>query len=158
MPQAVETLVRQAFEGGQVAALLRGEEPYHCAMDRFTPGNSPTNWEMLLRTGILPYCTGDRDRTAQFYQGVDTLLSGGAPDVWCAFSVYFFLCFSLDEEPQYITMDGFPIDRLRSRLLECREELAACKLWDGAQNPNGLWGEVLRLNTVLRNTLRQGLF
>lgn len=160
MPQTtVEALVRQAFERGQVPALLRGEAPYGWPMNRFVPANVPTDWDYVIRVGVVPYCGEDPSgkRTAQFYQGVEELLSGDAVDVWCAFNVYFFLCYALDEGPRSISMEGFPTDRLRRRLRECQEELTACKKWNGAGNPDGLWGEVLHGDKALKRWLRQGL-
>ena len=95
MRQDVLALTRRAFEQDQVPQLLKGEAPYAIAPDRFLPAAPPTDWSALLREGVLPYCAQDEtgERWETLRAAICALIEGNALEVWCAYNVYFSLCY-----------------------------------------------------------------
>ena len=96
MGQNVLALTHQAFAAGQVVQLLKGRPPT-VVPDRY-PGGSAHGWGTLLREGVLPCCGQDDSgqRWDQLDQAIRGLIAGNALELWCAYNVYFYLCYAAE--------------------------------------------------------------
>lgn len=160
MRQDALALTRRAFETGQVPQLLKGEAPYALAPDRFLPADPPTDWSALLREGVLPYCAqdGTGGRWAQFHEAIRTLLGGNALEVWCAYNVYFSLCYAAEGgEVSLPALEDFPVEELHAALTRCRLQLTMTKKWSGQNDPEGLWGDIWHADQALERRWHRGV-
>ena len=160
MGQDAMALTRQAFEADQAAQLLKGEAPYALAPDRFTPADVPTDWSRLLRSGVLPYCGQDPSgqRWDQLDRAIRTLISGNALEVWCAYNVYFYLCYAAEGGAVLVpALERFPVENLHAALGRCRMQLNMTKKWSGAREPEGLWGDILHADIALERRWHRGV-
>lgn len=160
MGQDAMALTRQAFEADQAAQLLKGEAPYALAPDRFTPADVPTDWSRLLRSGVLPYCGQDPSgqRWDQLDRAIRTLISGNALEVWCAYNVYFYLCYAAEGGAVLVpALERFPVEDLHAALGRCRMQLTMTKKWSGAREPEGLWGDILHADIALERRWHRGV-
>ena len=160
MAQDPQALTKQAFEAGEVARLLKGEAPYALAPDRFTPADVPTDWGALLRAGVLPYCGEDEsgERWTQLDQAIRALIDGNALEVWCAYNVYFYLCYAAEGGAVLVpALERFPVEELHEALSRCRMQLTMTKKWSGAREPEGLWGDILHADIALQRRYHRGV-
>ena len=160
MAQDPQALTKQAFEAGEVARLLKGEASYALAPDRFTPADVPTDWGALLRAGVLPYCGEDEsgERWTQLDQAIRALIAGNALEVWCAYNVYFYLCYAAEGGAVSVpALERFPVEELHGALSRCRMQLTMTKKWSGAREPEGLWGDILHADIALQRRYHRGV-
>ncbi len=157
MAEDVYSLAAQAFDADAVPALLKGEEPYRVLPDRFLPANVPTDWDRLLRQGVLPCCAQSPERLEQHHRAVADLLAGCAESIWCAYTVYFYLCYAdRDEETPSPALERFPVQRLRETLRRSQLSLALCREWNGTDDL-GLWADILYADRVLEARCQKGV-
>jgi hypothetical protein len=157
--EELQNLARDAFEHDAVPELLRGDAPYTCTPGKNTYGLEPTDWSRLMRLGVLPWCEADPTgaRWAQLVQGIQSLVNGGAEDLWCLTKVYSHLCYvEKDEGHASPALKQFPVKQMGEALLAHREELTRMKQWCGQWNPEGLWGDVTHADGVLAQRFHRG--
>ena len=160
MRQDVLALTRRAFEQDQVPQLLKGEAPYAIAPDRFLPAAPPTDWSALLREGVLPYCAQDEtgERWETLRAAICALIEGNALEVWCAYNVYFSLCYAAEGgKVKLPALEGFPVEALHTALGRCRMQLTMTKKWSGQSDPEGLWGDIWHADQALERRWHQGV-
>lgn len=160
MRQDVLALTRRAFAADQVPQLLKGEAPYALAPDRFLPADPPTDWSALLREGVLPYCAGDSsgERWAQLDGAIRALIQGNALEVWCAYNVYFYLCYAAEGGAVSLpALEHFPVEELHAALGRHRMQLTMTKKWSGRNDPEGLWGDIWHADLALERRWHRGV-
>lgn len=160
MGQNVLELTRRAFAAGQVAQLLKGEPPYAVVPDRFTPAEVPTDWGTLLREGVLPCCGQDDSgqRWDQLDQAIRSLIAGNALELWCAYNVYFYLCYAAEGGAVSVpALERFPVEELHGTLNRCRLQLSMTRKWSGSQLPDGLWGDIWYADMALERRYHRGV-
>lgn len=160
MGQDALELTSRAFEADEVVKLLKGEAPYALALDRFTPAKVPTDWSTLLREGVLPYCSQDDSgvRWDRLDRGVRGLIAGNALEVWCAYNVYFYLCYAAEGGAIPVpALEHFPVQELRTALHRCRLQLSMTRKWSGTQLPDGLWGDIWYADMALERRYHRGV-
>lgn len=160
MGQNVLELTRKAFEADQVVQLLKGEAPYMVTPDRFTPAQVPTDWGTLLREGVLPYCGQESSGTRwdRLDQAIRTLIAGNALELWCAYNVYFYLCYAAEGGAVPVpALERFPVEELHAALGRCRLQLAMTRKWSGSQLPDGLWGDIWYADMALERRYHRGV-
>lgn len=156
----MQELARRAFDNDALCALLKGEEPYTCRPDRFLPADVPVDWDRLLRTGVLPCCLQDAtgERWAQLDQAILKLIQGGPLDVWCAYNVYFYLCYAAQGNRKALpVLERFPVEQLRAALKGQQLTLAFRREWTGKNDPAGLWGDILSADAALNARYQMGV-
>lgn len=158
--QEIINLCKTAFVDNQVARLLNGTKPYQCTPDKNMPGLAPTDWESVLRMGIIPMCEADGFGILlqQFRRGFCELLQGDVVDIWCAYNVYFYDCYIEAESKTKVQLiDQDMRETLRTALYDHKEQLTICRLWQGSQEEAGLWGDIWFADQALQRRLKKGV-
>ena len=97
MRQDVLALTRRAFEQDQVPQLLKGEAPMPSPRTGSCPRPPPPTGAPCSGR-VLPYCAQDEtgERWETLRAAICALIEGNALEVWCAYNVYFSLCYAAE--------------------------------------------------------------
>ena len=142
----------QAFEKGKFYELLTGKDGYDKPVVGI-PVDVPTDWTVVIPKGIyqlynnFPHFQIVRD----LEDAIRRMLKGSSTEVWMAAYVIFNLI-----RNEQIGKAPFSIDRKIfgdfSRALNCKkEELCKNTSYGGGDYPNGLYGDIERLNYILKS-------
>lgn len=152
-------LTKKAYEKNELKELLMGYNGYAYTNPRI-PVNIPTHVEFIFRDGIYPYYDFLDDLTKKDFlrkleNAIIGLMESDNPiECWWAFSI----CYTLKlNEKKYNKATFILSDKLlgiiKPYLLNSKEKLMNEKRYGGDSYPNnlGLWGDVLRINLILKN-------
>ena len=144
-----------AFEHNEVIDLLVGKKGYSYQSPT-VPFSIPTCDEFVFRNGIYPYYNSVDDKQKnvvrqKLVSAIDKIMaSSDVSMTWWALSI---LHGQKDYE-EYFKASPFKIadeglNKIRPILLDRKVQLSENFDFVGANNPVGLWGDVIRINSLL---------
>ena len=150
--QEIYACTKKAFEKGEVRELLEGKNNYNYQAPMY-PVSLPTCIEFVLRDGIYPLYkeTLDSKIVEQYHEALKNMIvSEDVVTVWWATSILFSQKNREKEgkSPFSVADDLWPM--LRTRLPMLEESLLNNFKYLGGNFYAGLWGDVLRINDLLR--------
>ena len=147
---------KYAFEHDEVFELLMGEKGY-AYQAPMVPAAVPTHDEYIFEKGIYPYYKAATDtEKAEICSKITSAIryminSESEVVVWWALSLLFGQKLSEDkykDSPFFISNEL--LNEIKPSIIKHKEKLQQSKLYEGGGNSEGLWGDVLRLSTLLK--------
>lgn len=146
-------LTKRTLSRGEMVDFLQGKGIYHCTPNKYLPAYIPTDFERILKQGILAYYekTMDDRIIKSFESALTELCYGDVVQIWIAYSYFAFAVMVSNRNNKTY---GFNTEEIRSSIeraiLINKEKLKECKEWNGWNNEDGLWQEIERTNGVIK--------
>lgn len=149
---------KYAFENGEVLELLMGYKGYSYQAPKYI-ASVPTCDEFIFENGIYPYYRAiDNNNKKQVIHKLEEsfhkmMKSDDVISVWWALSLLYGQKLSeakYKDSPFFIS--DILLKEIKENLISKKEQLQINKEFEGAGYDNGLWGDVLRINSLLMQT------
>jgi len=144
-------LTKQAFDNDEVVEFLSGENGYACPLNRFVPANVPTDFGRIINLGIYKFYdeTKNEEIVSKFKKAILYLLDGDAVQVWIAFMI----CWNqirneIKSIASFKVSTQDLINKLKKAIINNENNLRKCKEWQGWNQENGLWQEIVRISGI----------
>lgn len=143
---------RKAFLNKELYEFIAGEKGYDCpVLD--APTCVPTDWTAIIPNGIYALYRNEalyrEDIKKDFFEAIRKLIRGSDIEIWEAAYVVFFLLRSQARGTAPFNVDEDILTLFCRRLDERKAFLAKNYQYDGKGFPNGLLGDIERLNGIL---------
>ena len=142
----------KAFRNKEMFEFISGRNGYDCpVLD--TPTSVPTDWTAIIPNGIYrlyqtEISSGEEIRN-NFSDAVRRLIHGTDVELWEAAYVLFVQLKHEARGTAPFVLDEGIIDAFNRRVDERKDALSTNYDFDGKQFPNGLFGDIERLNHIL---------
>ncbi|MYL47224.1 hypothetical protein GLV94_16385 [Virgibacillus halodenitrificans] len=149
----IKMKVIQAIDNNEFIDLLKGKGDYKIELHQWVSANVPTDVESILTKGIYPLYLDDQNKRVELKleQSLITMIDGELFDIYCALSTIF--CQLIEEglgtAPFKINQDKI-LNKLRITLNSKEKELKNYFEWEGLGKPEGMWTEVLRMDSICK--------
>jgi hypothetical protein len=151
-------LAEQAYKNNEIAEFLSGVGEYENPIDRFTPANVPTDCGRSIEKGLYDLYSKTKDDgiVDATKKAIEKLLNGTAIQVWCAYSACWSFGYKEKDEraPFHIITSGIEmtelVDLVKLALEKNKEELKNNFEYQGWNQKEGLWDDILRTNSVIK--------
>jgi hypothetical protein len=149
----IEQMVIESIKRDELYKVLLGEDRYKVELSPFIGANVPTDWPNIMRGGIYKIFNEypKLNIKAELENTLCFLLDKGVFEIYVAVSVLFFQIISEENgvAPFKINRDKV-VTNIRSRLMKSKKEMYQYKKWMGEYYSNGIWGEIERINNILK--------
>ena len=145
-------LTKKAFENDEVAEFLCGEKGYSCPISRFVPANVPTDFGRIVNFGVFKLYEESKNEKIikKFKEAILALTKGSAVQVWIAYSVCWNLVYKKNrKQPTLVIQDVEFWNSVKSSILASENKLRVCNEWQGINQKDGLWSNIIRMDNVL---------
>jgi len=145
-------LTKQAYQNNEMVELLSGTGEYENPLDRWTPGNVPTDVGRVLEQGIytLYQSTNDNELILAYKSAICKLLSGTPLQVWLGYDTCWYQLYNEQKEKSpFKIITSELIDIVKDALTKNQHELTLIHEFEGAGQKQGLWQDITRSNNVL---------
>ena len=146
---------KYAFEHDEVFELLMGQKGYEYQAP-MVPASVPTHDEYIFEKGIYPYYKAATDvEKTEIYSKIKNALrcminSENEVVVWWALSLLYGQKLSEDKyKDSPFSISAELLNEIKPSLMKQKEKLQKSKQYEGGCYSEGLWGDVLRYNTLL---------
>ncbi|TYQ16961.1 UNVERIFIED_CONTAM: hypothetical protein Cloal_3551 [Acetivibrio alkalicellulosi] len=153
----VKDLLEQAIAKNELNKFLRGDGDYKVSVPHMVPVNIPTDWTNIIPNGIYKlFIENPNIGMDKIFE--NTLISMIDDDNLNLYVVINVLFEQISKEAE--NRSPFIIDRckilplLKSKLNQNRDDLKTDFRWMGIGEPEGLWSEIKRINTIMKKELR----
>lgn len=145
-------IVKKAIENNEMLQLLEGKNGYSIQNDSFASISAPIDWTVVIPMIHEEYAnTANKDIVEMYVTAIKDMLTGDAEDVFCGISVLYFQIMREEKERSPFEVDRTSLIKMASDAISKNEEaLKHTKKWSGTNQPEGLFGEVLRYKRMLR--------
>lgn len=148
----IKELILKAIESECLEKVLAGEGGYRREVSEFIGSEVPTDWPNIIRGGIYKAYVEypELGINIKFENAIISLCEGGYYDVYCATMVVFFQIMSEERKNAPFSIERtYVLGKLKEGLVRNKEELEKCKGWTGRRFPDGVWGDIRRVNSIL---------
>ncbi|URZ01289.1 NAD glycohydrolase toxin immunity factor [Clostridium felsineum] len=149
----IEQTVIKAIERDELYKVLLGEDGYKVELSSFIGTNVPTDWPNIMRGGIYKIFNEypELNIKSKLEDTLFFLVNKGTFEIYVAISVLFFQIMSEENKtsPFKINKDKL-VDNVHDALVKNKTEMYKYKEWMGQYYSNGLWGEIERINNILK--------
>ncbi|KHD38184.1 hypothetical protein NL50_01360 [Clostridium acetobutylicum] len=149
----IEQTVIKAIERDELYKVLLGEDGYKVELSSFIGVNVPTDWPNIMRGGIYKIFNEypELNIKSKLEDTLCFLVNKGTFEIYVAISVLFFQIMSEENKtsPFKINKDKL-VDNVHDALVKNKMEMYKYKEWMGQYYSNGLWGEIERINNILK--------
>lgn len=147
----IKYITIKAINNNELINLLEGSAPYKVELNQWIGACVPTDVGSVLTKGIYevykdnPNCNIDKLLEETLIKMID----GEIFDLYCALSTFYSQLIeeSFDSSPFKINKDKI-IKKLRYTLKNNEDKLRNYFEWEGIGRPEGMWTEVLRINSL----------
>jgi hypothetical protein len=142
-------LTKQAFEKGELFEFFQGKPPYTCPVNHSVPANIPTDFGRIINYGIYKFYEKQPNNKiiSDLREAISKLIEGDAVQIWIAFMICLNILRNEERKSAAFSLNSSEIyDKLRISILSHEQDLRECKEWQGWNEDNGLWSEILRIN------------
>lgn len=148
----IKDLILKSVENKSLEKVLTGEGEYKKELSEFIGAEVPTDWSNIIRGGIYKVymeCP-EVNIDVRFENAIISLCEGNYYDVYCVTMVVFFQIMSEERKSAPFSINRLVIlQKLNEGLLRNKIALENCKEWTGRRFPDGIWGDIRRVNTIL---------
>ena len=146
------SLVEKAYYANQLDDLFLGNHPYTFDNLKHIPANVATDIGAIIDNGMYGlYSDGKTDIVSMLVETIYELLS--FEDAFSTWTAYFILRYQYRNEIKNLSPFKIVTPQLCQDLSVCvrkqKEQLVMCKEYVGGSLPNGLWGDIQRLEDVM---------
>ncbi|MFL0249432.1 hypothetical protein ACJDT4_03285 [Clostridium neuense] len=149
----IEQMVIESIKRGELYKVLLGEDKYKVELSSFIGANVPTDWPNIMRGGIYKIFNDypELNVKVELQNTLYFLLNKGVFEIYAAVSVLFFQIISEENRmaPFKINRDKI-ITSMRGVLMKNQNKMCQYKKWMGECYSNGIWGEIKRINNILK--------
>ncbi|MCM1180371.1 MAG: hypothetical protein NC347_08960 [Clostridium sp.] len=145
-------LTQKAVKEHEIVDLLQGKGIYQCPPNKYLPAYIPTDFERVLHQGIYLYYTNTRDETVVngLEAAIQSLCHGDVVQIWIAYTYHWFLVYSkIGNKLPFKYHDREVGNVIATAILSHEKELKICKEWNGWNEPDGLWQDIIRSEASL---------
>ena len=148
----IKEIVLKATELGCLEKVLRGEGEYRKEVSEFIGSEVPTDWSNVIRGGIYKIYVENPEINInnEFENALINLCKGNYYDVYCATMVTFFQIMSEERKSApFFIKRKIVLEKLKKGLIKNKSELEKCNKWTGRRFPDGIWGDIRRVDSIL---------
>jgi len=149
-----KALMLEAINNGEVIEFLEGKGNYKVAMNQWANVSAPTDWVRIITKGIYVVFNENPSLKVDklFEDALLKMLDGEVFDIYVALAVFHFHLIREQRGASPFAMDREKIlPKLSKTLIDNEEKLRDYFEWEGKAYKEGMWGEVIRVNTLCRN-------
>lgn len=157
---SITDLIMDALAKNELDKFLRGDKPYSIKPNQWVAANVPTDWTVIIPQGIYEvYKHNSSINIKKIFE--DTLIKMIFDDLGNLYVALNIIYNQLLWEHDNRAV--FKIDRkkimplLTKKLYEKKTELENDFRWLGSGEPKGLWSEVLRIDSILKDEMGHGV-
>lgn len=133
--------------------LLEGQNGYQFELDQWIGANVPTDFVKVITKVLYPLHEKypELHIEEKFVEVLNEMIDGGIFDLYCALSVFYVhVMYQMKGKASFnVDIEGLLLN-FKNKILRSRIELENYKEWEGKDYENGMWGEILRKDMLLR--------
>lgn len=147
----IKTKTIEAINNNELIDLLEGAGSYRVELHQWVGAHVPTDIGSVLTKGIYEVykeiSSAKIDKLLE--EALLKMMDGDVFDIYCALSTIYSQLIeeSFDSAPFKIDRDKI-LSKLKSSLKTNEVDLKNYLDWEGMGNPEGMWSEVLRINSL----------
>ena len=125
---------------------------YSCPISRFVPANVPTDFGRIVNFGVFKLYEESKNEKIikKFKEAILALVKGSAVQVWIAYSVCWNLVYKKNrKQPTLVIQDVEFWNSVKSSILASENKLRVCNEWQGINQKDGLWSDIIRMDKNL---------
>jgi len=148
--QQVYDLAVKAINENELLTFLEGKNEYRIESN---VANVPTDWSEVLSKGIYKIYSDSPERKINilFEKTLQEMSKGDLFDNYCALMIFYsHLLFESYSIAPFKVNKQLICSELSSSIEMKKEELKLCFDWTGKNKPEGIWSEVIRINTLMK--------
>lgn len=149
----IEQMVIESIKQNELYKVLLGDDKYKVELSSFIGANVPTDWPNIMRGGIYKIFNEypQINVKEQLENTLNFLLDKDVFEIYVAVSVLFFQIMSEENmtSPFKINREKI-VSSVRSTLMKNKDQMYQYKKWMGGYYQNGIWGEIERINNILK--------
>lgn len=150
--EEVYATTESAFEKKEFYELLSGKNGYELAV-LDAPAKVPTDWTAVLTNGIFAFYKNNPSKQEEikqdFFDSVLRFVNGSDLELWVSSYLIFLMIHYEKRGKAPFALSEEVIDLFNKRLRERKDSLSANRNFEGCLYPNGLYGDIERLNNTL---------
>lgn len=136
--------------------LIESKEPV-LSIDRREVYSAPISTD-TLKNGIVQYLAAFPEASDSFFRKVETDLKTDNPvALWILYSVIWSVQYNFSKKKISTAVPENVRAALKEAVFNNEKNLRECKVYQGANNPGGLYDEIIRTNNVLIYKFKEGL-
>lgn len=144
-------LAKKAISKGELVDYLQGKKGYVEPIDTWVNANAPTDWTKIIPDGIYKVSVEevDMDVASIFEESILKMLNGAEFDIYVAVSVFYFQLIRENRNASPFKIDRQKILETMKKSLKKNEHLLKTYFeWQGRNQQEGMWSEILRINSL----------
>lgn len=149
----IEQMVIESIKQNELYKVLLGDDKYKVELSSFIGANVPTDWPNIMRGGIYKIFNEypQINVKEELENTLNFLLDKDVFEIYVAVSVLFFQIMSEENmtSPFKINREKI-VSSVRSTLMKNKDQMYQYKKWMGGYYQNGIWGEIERINNILK--------
>ena len=148
----VYSATEKAFRNDEFYELLAGRKGYNVSV-LDAPVDVPTDWTVVISNGIYPlYKKSEDTKVKEYFQiALLKMMHGDSSEIWMAANILFIQLKNQENGNAAFSIDENLLREFSRSLDVHRISLENNKNYGGSDYPNGLLGDVERLNEILVN-------
>lgn len=149
----IKDQVIKSINNNEFIDMLEGKGDYKVELHQWISANVPTDAESILTKGIYPIYIYDKNIKIELLleEALISMMDGELFDLYCALSIIF--CQLIEEgfgsAPFKINKNKV-LSKLKVALKKNENKLKKYFEWEGMGKPEGLWSEVLRIDSICK--------
>ena len=146
-------MTKKAVMEDEMLDYLQGIGDYKCPPNKYLPAYIPTDFGRVLNQGIYIYYKEKKDKKIvdDLENALVELCNGDAVQIWIAYSYFWHMIFSkIKGEIPFEFNSELIREIIEEKVISHEIELKRCKEWNGWNNEEGLWEEIMRPNNVMK--------
>jgi len=146
----IKAKVDKAIKNIRMKDLLLGKADYKCELSEFIPVNMPTDWPNIIRYIYINY-ENNKNCKKLYEAALFEILKGDYYELYCGTMIVFLQIMNEHENNSPFTIQTDRcIELIKEGVDKKREELCASKEWTGYLFPDGLYGDIKRIDMILQ--------
>lgn len=144
----------EAIKKGEVIEFLEGKGNYKVGMDQWANASAPTDWTRIITKGVYVVFSENLELNVKelFEDALLKMMDRDTFDIYVALAVIHFQLIREQRGASPFAMDREKIlHKLRKTIIDNEEKLRNYFEWEGKAYKEGMWGEVIRVDTLCRN-------
>ncbi len=147
-------LLLEAIKKNELIEYLEGKENYKLDMGHWVNANAPTDWTRIIPKGLYRvYRENPELKLNDILEDALLEMMNREPfDIYVALSViYFQLIREQRGDAPFNINREIILENLRKTLLENEKKMKNYFEWEGKDNEDGIWSEVVRIDSLCKN-------